>query len=162
MILIRLHQCTSNISKSGASAHQRMSILSSINTSAGSVHHQHHQHQCISSISASAASAHQQHQRISSISSISASITGFKKDICPYASSPFISAYPYNTTRHAPDTTRHHQTWSRHHQIPPNMHNVWFVWSKTSYSGDKWICYQYGQTDGQTNQQQANIELLNF
>ena len=38
-------------------------------------------------------------------------------------------------------------------------HNVWFVWSKTSYSGDKWICYQYGQTDGQTNQQQANIEL---
>ena len=63
-----------------------------------------------------------------------------------------------DTTRHAPDTTRHHQTWSRHHQIPPHMHHVWFVWSKTSYSWDKWRCYRSGRT---TNQQ-AKIELLSF
>ena len=31
--------------------------------------------------------------------------------------------------------------------------NVWFVWSKTSYSGDKWRCYRCG-TDG--------TELLTF
>ena len=43
-------------------------------------------------------------------------------------------------------------------QTPPHMHHVWFVWSKTSYSGDKWRCYQCGRT----NDQQANIGLLSF
>ena len=56
-----------------------------------------------------------------------------------------------DTTRQASDTTRHHQTWSRHHQTPPHMHHVWFVWSKTSYSGDKWRCHRCG-TDGRTNE----------
>ena len=28
--------------------------------------------------------------------------------------------------------------------------NVWFVWSKTSYSGDKWRCHRCG-TDGRTD-----------
>ena len=30
--------------------------------------------------------------------------------------------------------------------------NVWFVWSKTSYSGDKWRCHRCG-TDGRTDEQ---------
>ena len=34
--------------------------------------------------------------------------------------------------------------------------NIWFVWSKTSYCGDKWRCYRCG-----TNKQRTlKIELL--
>ena len=36
--------------------------------------------------------------------------------------------------------------------------NIWFVWSKTSYDGDKWRCH-HGD-DKQTNRQQRNIRLL--
>ena len=36
--------------------------------------------------------------------------------------------------------------------------NVWFVWSKTSYSGEKWRCHR----SGRTNKQQGKIELLSF
>ena len=36
--------------------------------------------------------------------------------------------------------------------------NIWFVWSKTSYSGDKRRCYQAGQT----NDKQWNIGLLSL
>ena len=35
--------------------------------------------------------------------------------------------------------------------------NVWLVWSKTSYSGDKWRCHRCG-----TNKQQVKIGLLSF
>ena len=28
--------------------------------------------------------------------------------------------------------------------------NIWFVWSKTTYSVDKWICHYVGR-DGRTN-----------
>ena len=31
------------------------------------------------------------------------------------------------------------------------LENVWFVWSKTSYSGDKWRCHRSGRTNKQTN-----------
>ena len=37
--------------------------------------------------------------------------------------------------------------------------NVWFVWSKASYSGDKWRCYRCGT--GRTYGQ-VNIGLLSF
>ena len=123
----------------------------------------HQQHQHISSISASAASAHQQHQRNSSISAPAASvhqlqalekISAHIHQVRSYQSiSINITRRAPDTTRHAPDTTRHHQTWSRHHQIPPHMHHVWFVWSKTSYSGDKWRCHWCGRTDKRTNEQ---------
>ena len=36
--------------------------------------------------------------------------------------------------------------------------NIWFVWSKPSYSGDKWRCYQGGTTNQPTKQRK--IELL--
>ena len=127
--------------------------ISSISTSAASAHQQHQWISSISASAASAASAHQQHQRISSIS---ASVTCIGKDICPYTSSQVILAYispdllqtPPDTIRQGPDTTTHHQ-------IPPHMHNVWLVWSKTSYSGDKWRCYKCG-TNEQTNKQMTS------
>ena len=31
--------------------------------------------------------------------------------------------------------------------------NIWFVWSQTSYSGDKWTSYECGTDDKQTNKQ---------
>ena len=34
--------------------------------------------------------------------------------------------------------------------------NIWFVWSKTSDSGDKWRCHRCGTTERQT----VKIELL--
>ena len=37
--------------------------------------------------------------------------------------------------------------------------NVWFVWSKTSYSGDKWRCYRCGTDD---DDEQGKIELLSL
>ena len=42
--------------------------------------------------------------------------------------------------------------------------NIWFVWSKASYSGDKWRCHRCG-TDGRTNERQTaesrnNIQFL--
>ena len=37
--------------------------------------------------------------------------------------------------------------------------NIWFVWSRTSYSGDKWRCYRCG-TDEQTTNEQGKIVLL--
>ena len=37
--------------------------------------------------------------------------------------------------------------------------NVWFVWSKPSYSGDKWRCHG-GATDGPTDK--GKIVLLSF
>ena len=39
--------------------------------------------------------------------------------------------------------------------------NVWFIWSKTSYSEDKWRCHRCG-TNKQTNKQQGKIGLLSF
>ena len=40
--------------------------------------------------------------------------------------------------------------------------NIWFVWSRTSYSGDKWRCHHAdGRTDKQTNKQ-VKIELLSL
>ena len=36
--------------------------------------------------------------------------------------------------------------------------NILFVWSKTSYSGDKWRCHRCGT--GRTNKQQVKIGLL--
>ena len=38
--------------------------------------------------------------------------------------------------------------------------NIWFVWSKTSYSGDKWRCHQ-GGTDGQPTRKDRATQLLN-
>ena len=38
--------------------------------------------------------------------------------------------------------------------------NIWFVWSRTSYSGDKWRCYRCGTTNERTNKQTLKIELL--
>ena len=38
--------------------------------------------------------------------------------------------------------------------------NIWFVWSKTSYSGDKRRCYQAGQTN--ERRQQWKIGLLSL
>ena len=35
--------------------------------------------------------------------------------------------------------------------------NIWFVWSKTSYSGDKRRCHYAGRTNGD---EQVKIELL--
>ena len=35
--------------------------------------------------------------------------------------------------------------------------NIWCVWSRTSYSGDKWRCYQCG-TDGRTNDERRTWE----
>ena len=45
--------------------------------------------------------------------------------------------------------------------------NIWFVWSKTSYSGDKRRCYQAGRTTNErtnerTNKQQWKIGLLSL
>ena len=44
--------------------------------------------------------------------------------------------------------------------------NIWFVWSKTSYSGDRRRCHQAGRTNKrtneQTNKQQWKIELLSL
>merc|ERR1712074_531817 len=37
--------------------------------------------------------------------------------------------------------------------------NIWFAWSKTSYSGDKRRCYQAGRRRRQTNEQQGKIGL---
>ena len=37
--------------------------------------------------------------------------------------------------------------------------NIWFVWSRTSYSGDKWRCHRCG-TDGRTTNKQGKIGLL--
>ena len=34
--------------------------------------------------------------------------------------------------------------------------NIWFVWSKPSYSGDKWRCHQGGKTQGGTTNQPNN------
>jgi len=39
-----------------------------------------------------------------------------------------------------------------HHHL---SENIWFVWSKTSYSGGKRRCYQAGQT---TNERQTTME----
>ena len=36
--------------------------------------------------------------------------------------------------------------------------NIWFVWSKTSYSGDKWRCYRCGT--GQTTSEDRATQLL--
>ena len=44
-------------------------------------------------------------------------------------------------------------------QTPPHMHQVWFVWSKTSYSGDKWRCHRCG-TDKQTTSKDRATQLL--
>ena len=33
--------------------------------------------------------------------------------------------------------------------------NIWFVWSKTSYSGDKWRCNGCGTNDEQTREDRA-------
>ena len=38
--------------------------------------------------------------------------------------------------------------------------NVWFVWSKTSYSGDKWRCHRSGQMDEQTTSKDRATQLL--
>ena len=35
--------------------------------------------------------------------------------------------------------------------------NIWFVWSETSYSGDRWRCYRCGTDD---DDEQGKIELL--
>ena len=35
--------------------------------------------------------------------------------------------------------------------------NIWFVWSRTSYSGDKWRCHRCG-TDGRTNDERRTRE----
>ena len=40
--------------------------------------------------------------------------------------------------------------------------NIWFVWSKTSYSGDKRRCHQAPRRDKRTNEQQWKIELLSL
>ena len=37
--------------------------------------------------------------------------------------------------------------------------NIWFAWSKTSYSGDKRRCHQTGR---RTNEQQGKIGLLSL
>ena len=37
--------------------------------------------------------------------------------------------------------------------------NIWFVWSKTSHSGDKWRCHRCGTG---RDKQQVKIELLSF
>ena len=40
--------------------------------------------------------------------------------------------------------------------------NIWFVWSRTSYSGDKWRCHHAdGRTDKQTNKR-VKIVLLSL
>ncbi len=38
------------------------------------------------------------------------------------------------------------------------LENIWFVWSKASYSGDKRSCYQAGRDKQPT--EQGKIELL--
>ena len=38
--------------------------------------------------------------------------------------------------------------------------NIWFVWSKTSYSGDKRRCHGCGTNERQTNDRHLKIELL--
>ena len=107
---------------------------------------------------------HQQHQRISSISS---SVTDFRKNICPYTSSQVISAYispdllqtPPDKIQTPPDTIRHGPDTTTHHQIPPHMHNVWLLLSKTSYSRDKWRCHRCG-TDERTISEDRATQLL--
>ena len=37
--------------------------------------------------------------------------------------------------------------------------NVWFVWSKTSYSGDKWRCYRCGTDDDRTREDRATQQM---
>ena len=37
------------------------------------------------------------------------------------------------------------------------LENIWCVWSKTSYSGDKWRCYRCG-TDERTNDERRTRE----
>ena len=65
-----------------------------------------------------------------------------------------------DTTRHAPDTIRHGPDTTRHHQMPPHMHNVWFVWSKTSYSGDKWRFHRCGVAQTTTSKDRATQLLI--
>ena len=38
--------------------------------------------------------------------------------------------------------------------------NIWFVWSKTSYSGDKRRCHYAGRTTNERTNEQVKIELL--
>ena len=40
------------------------------------------------------------------------------------------------------------------------LENVWFVWSKSSYSGEKWRCYRCGRTDDQTTSKYRATQLL--
>ena len=38
--------------------------------------------------------------------------------------------------------------------------NIWFVWSRTSYSGDKWRCHHAdGRTNKQTSENRATQSL---
>ena len=38
--------------------------------------------------------------------------------------------------------------------------NIWFVWSRTSYSGDKWRCHHAdGRTDERTSENRATQSL---
>ena len=36
--------------------------------------------------------------------------------------------------------------------------NIWFVWSRTSYSGDKWRCYRCGTDEQTTNDERRTRE----
>ena len=109
---------------------------------------------------ASAASLDQQHQLISIINNISIIKSISRIRYLPiYIKSGHISICPLTPSDMHPHTTRHHQTWwSRHHQIPPHMHHVWFVWSKTSHCGDKWRCHRCGT--GQTTSKDRGALLL--
>ena len=42
-------------------------------------------------------------------------------------------------------------------KLEAEFRNIWFVWSKTSYCGDKWRCYRCGTNN---KQQTLKIELL--
>ena len=37
--------------------------------------------------------------------------------------------------------------------------NIWFVWSKTSYSGDKWKCYYAGRRDKNIHKRRTFITI---
>ena len=37
--------------------------------------------------------------------------------------------------------------------------NLWFVWSKTSYSGDKWRCYRCGTREDSATQLLICVKL---